>query len=80
MAPARTEQAEQARQSMTASAANISPRGPTAVPQGGLMRSIQNTTNQSQDKGIRVDKVEIHTAKPMSPLELENMVSMAVGS
>jgi TP901 family phage tail tape measure protein len=80
MAPARTEQADQARQSMTASAANISPRGPTAVPQGGLMRSIQNTTNQSQDKGIRVDKVEIHTAKPMSPLELENMVSMAVGS
>lgn len=80
MAPAKTEQADQARQRMTSDAASISPSKPTAVPQGGLLRSIQNTSNQSQDKNIRVDKVEIHTAKPMSPLELENMMSMAVGA
>lgn len=28
---------------------------------------------------MRVEKVEIHTAKPMSPLEMENMMAMAVG-
>jgi TP901 family phage tail tape measure protein len=73
------EQAEQARQRLGAGSASISPTGPTAVPQGGLLRSIQNTTNQNQNKGTHVEKVEIHTAKPMSPLELENMMSMAVG-
>jgi len=42
------------------------------------MSSIQNHS-QSQDRRIQVEKVEIHTSKPMTPLELENMVSMAVG-
>ncbi|MGP3790296.1 phage tail tape measure protein [Pseudomonas sp. B392_1p] len=56
---------------------SLSPTGPSAVPKGGLMSSIQNTTNQS--KGNHVEKVEIHTGKSMSPLEMEQMLSMAVG-
>ncbi|WP_395593296.1 phage tail tape measure protein [Pseudomonas sp. B26140] len=79
MAPAPTEQAEQARQKMAATTASISPTRPTAVPQGGLLRSIQNTTNsQTQNKGTHVENININTAKPMTPLEIENMMSMAV--
>ena len=79
MAPAPTEQAEQARQKMAATTASISPTRPTAVPQGGLLRSIQNTTNsQTQNKGTHVENININTAKPMTPLEIENMMGMAV--
>ncbi len=56
---------------------NLSPTSATAVPAGGLMTSIQN--NQNQSRGVHVEKVEIHTAKPMNPLEMENMISMAAG-
>ena len=78
--PPLSEQAEQARQRMTSgTSGGLSPMGPNAVPQGGLLRSIQNTTSQTQNKGMHVGKVEIHTSKPMTPLEMENMVSMAVG-
>lgn len=79
MAPAPTEQAEQARQKMAATTASISPARPSAVPQGGLLRSIQNNTNsQTQNKGTHVENININTAKPMTPLEIENMMSMAV--
>ncbi|MNJ40784.1 hypothetical protein D3C77_356850 [compost metagenome] len=81
-APAQEEspidQVERNRQRLAQAAPSVSPVRPTAVPQGGLMSSIQNTT-QNQDRGMRIEKVEIHTSKPMTPLELENMVSMAVG-
>ena len=80
MAPAPSEQAEQARQRMATTAASIAPTRATAVPQGGLLRSIQNNTNnQTQNKGTHVDTININTAKPMTPLEIENMMSMAVG-
>ena len=79
MAPAPTEQAEQARQRMSATTGSLSPTRPTAVPQGGLLRSIQNTNNQTQNKGTHVETLNINTAKPMTPLEVENMMSMAVG-
>jgi methylthioribose-1-phosphate isomerase len=79
MAPAPTEQAEQARQKMAATTASISPMRPTAVPQGGLLRSIQNTTNsQTQNKGTHVENINIRTDKPITSLEIENMMSMAV--
>ena len=79
LAPAPTEQADQARQKMAANTASISPARATAVPQGGLLRSIQNTTNQqTQNKGTHVENININTAKPMTPLEIENMMSMAV--
>jgi hypothetical protein len=71
--------ADEARKRMTGAVTSISPNGPTAVPPGGLLRSIQNSNTQTQSKVTHVDKVEIHNAKPMSPLELESMMSMAVG-
>ena len=64
---------------MSASTASLSPSRPTAVPQGGLLRSIQSTNNQTQNKGTHVETLNINTAKPMTPLEVENMMSMAVG-
>jgi len=75
-----TEQADRAQKAQATinnAIPSLSPQRATAVPPGGLLTSIQNTSNQ--DKGTRVEKVEIHTGKAMSPLELENMMSMAVG-
>ena len=69
--------AQKAQQTINAAIPSLSPSRPSAVPRGGLLTSIQNTS--SQDKAMRVEKVEIHTAKPMSPLEMENMMAMAVG-
>ena len=69
--------ADKAQQTINAAIPSLSPSRPSAVPRGGLLTSIQNTS--SQDKAMRVEKVEIHTAKPMSPLEMENMMAMAVG-
>ena len=49
------------------------------MPAGGLLRSIQNTTNTNQtQQGIHVENLTIKNDKPMTPLELENMVGMAV--
>ncbi|MBC3436748.1 phage tail tape measure protein [Pseudomonas sp. BW16M2] len=78
MASAPVEQLEQQRQRMTQTALNLSPASPTSVPQGGLMNQIQNTT-QTQDRRMHVEKVEINTSKAMNPLELEQMMAMAVG-
>ncbi|MGV6475023.1 phage tail tape measure protein [Azotobacter vinelandii] len=77
LAPPPTARAEQARERINAPLASLAPQRPGAVPPGGLLTSIQNTTHQN--RGTHVEKVEIHTGKPMSPLELENMLSMAVG-
>lgn len=71
-------QAEQSRQRLAQAAPSLSPDRPASVPQGGLMTRIQNTT-QAQDRRMHVDKVEIHTGKAMNPLELEQMMEMAVG-
>ncbi len=75
-----TEQADRAQKAQATinnAIPSLSPQRANAVPPGGLLTSIQNTSNQ--DKGTRVEKVEIHTGKAMSPLELENMLGMAVG-
>lgn len=72
------DQLERQRQRMTQTALNLSPASPTSVPQGGLMTQIQNTT-QAQDRRMHVEKVEINTSKAMNPLELEQMMAMAVG-
>jgi TP901 family phage tail tape measure protein len=81
MPPVSTEQAEQARQRMNGgtTSGGLSPMRPTAVPQGGLLRSIQNNNSQTQNKGTQVGTININTAKQMTPLEMENMMSMAVG-
>lgn len=73
------EQAERSRERLAQAAPSITPVRPNAVPQGGLMKQIQNNT-QSQDRRMHVEKVEINNgSKPMTPLELENMIGMAVG-
>lgn len=69
--------AQKAQETINAAIPSLSPQRPTAVPPGGLLTSIQNT--QTQNRGNHIEKVEIHTGKAMSPLELENMMSMAVG-
>ncbi len=74
------EQAEQTRQRLSPSAAGISPKTPSAVPPGGLLRSIQNTTtNNDQGKKTHIENVNINTSKPVTPLELENLMNMAAG-
>ncbi|AZD52207.1 Phage-related tail protein [Pseudomonas chlororaphis subsp. aurantiaca] len=70
--------AQKAQQTISGAIPSLSPTRPTAVPRGGLLASIQNNTN-NQDKGAKVGNVNIYTAKPMTPMEMENMVAMAVG-
>lgn len=70
--------AEKAQQTINAAIPSLSPTRPTAVPPGGLLTSIQNNSS-SQNKGTHVENVNIHTGKTMTPLEMENMVAMAVG-
>ena len=69
--------AQKAQQTINAAIPSLSPARPNAVPPGGLLTSIQNN-NGSQNKGTHVETLNINTAKPMTPLELENMMSMAV--
>ncbi|MGE1174793.1 phage tail tape measure protein [Pseudomonas sp. BW7P1] len=70
--------AQKAQQTINAAIPSLSPARPSAVPPGGLLTSIQNN-NSSQNKGTHVENVTINTGKPMTPLEMENMVAMAVG-
>lgn len=69
--------AQKARESINAAIPSLSPARPNAVPQGGLLTSIQNN-NSSQSNSKKAENVNIYTSKPMTPLELENMMSMAV--
>ncbi|MCU9048007.1 phage tail tape measure protein [Pseudomonas aeruginosa] len=75
--PQQAERGQQARQAINDAIPSLSPSRPSAVPPGGLLTSIQNTN--SLNKGTHVEKVEIHTSKPMSPLELESMLEMSAG-
>lgn len=72
------EQIERNRNGLAQLAPSVSPTSAASVPPGGLLSRIQNT-NQSQDRRINVDTVEIHTGQAMNPLELENMMSMTIG-
>ena len=69
--------AQKAQQTINSAIPSLSPARPNAVPPGGLLTSIQNN-NSSQNRGMHVEKVEIHNSKPMTQLEMENMVNMAV--
>lgn len=70
--------AQRAQQTINAAIPSLSPARPNAVPPGGLLTSIQNNTS-SQNRGMHVEKVEIHNSKPMTSLEMESMVAMSVG-
>ncbi|WP_421547670.1 phage tail tape measure protein [Pseudomonas sp. QD4] len=69
---------QKAQQTISGAIPSLSPARPNAVPPGGLLTSIQNN-NSSQNSGTRVENVNIHTGKAMTPLELENMMAMSVG-
>ena len=69
--------AQKAQQTINAAIPSLSPSRASAVPPGGLLTSIQNTS--SQNKGNHIEKVEIHTGKAMTPMEMENMLEMAAG-
>lgn len=69
--------AQKAQQTINAAIPSLSPSRPSAVPRGGLLTSIQNTSNQN--KGNSVENVNIYTNKPMTPLELEHMMAMGFG-
>jgi len=71
------ERARKAQQAINDAIPSLSPQRANAVPPGGLLTSIQNTSNQN--RGTHVEKVEIHTGKAISPLEIENMLQMAAG-
>lgn len=70
--------AQTTQQSINSAIPSLSPSRASAVPPGGLLSSIQNNTS-SQNKGTHVENLTIQNNKPMTPLEMENMVSMAVG-
>jgi len=70
--------AQKAQQTINSAIPSLSPTRPTAVPPGGLLTSIQNT-NSSQNKGVHVENMTIQNSNPMNPLEMENMMAMAVG-
>lgn len=67
--------AQRAQQTINAAIPSLSPNRATAVPPGGLLTSIQN--NATQNRGTHVEKVEIHTSKPMTTHELEGLMEMA---
>jgi TP901 family phage tail tape measure protein len=70
--------AQATQQSINSAIPSLSPTRASAVPPGGLLSSIQNNTS-SQNKGTHVENLTIQNSKPMTPLEMENMMSMAVG-
>ncbi|RRV08098.1 phage tail tape measure protein [Pseudomonas sp. v388] len=79
--PAQAEQGIEARKAVSANT-SISPTKPQAVPKGGLMQTFQNQMSAASPNGrppVHVEKIDIHNAKPMTPLEMENMLAMSVG-
>lgn len=67
--------AQRAQQTINAAIPSLSPHRATAVPPGGLLTSIQNSS--TQNKGTHVEKVEILTGKPMTAHDLEGILEMA---
>lgn len=67
--------AQRAQQTINAAIPSLSPSRATAVPPGGLLTRIQN--NATQNRGTHVEKVDIHTSKPMTAHELEGLLGMA---
>jgi len=67
--------AQRAQQTINAAIPSLSPTRATTVPPGGLLTSIQNTA--TQNRGTHVEKIEIHTNKPMTAHELEGLIGMA---
>lgn len=67
--------AQRAQQTINAAIPSLSPTRATSVPPGGFLTNIQNTA--TQNRGTHVEKIEIHTNKPMTAHELEGLMGMA---
>lgn len=69
---------QNAQQALSASVPSLAPTRPNAVPKGGLLSSIQNTSSQT-DSSRKVENVNIYNSQPMDAQRLEGMLEMAVG-
>lgn len=67
--------AQKAQQTINAAIPSLSPSRASAVPPGGLLTSIQNSS--TQNKGTHVENQNIYTNKPMTTHELQGLMEMA---
>ncbi|PUV67829.1 phage tail tape measure protein [Pseudomonas aeruginosa] len=73
--PQPMEGAEKARESINRAIPRLAPQQAASVPPGGFLRAIQNTN--TVNRGMRVEKVEIHTSKAPTAHDLEGLLEMA---
>ncbi|EIU3154825.1 phage tail tape measure protein [Pseudomonas aeruginosa] len=69
------EGAEKARESINTAIPRLAPQQAASVPPGGFLRAIQNTN--TVNRGMHVEKVEIHTSKAPTAHDLEGLLEMA---
>ncbi|WP_034085173.1 phage tail tape measure protein [Pseudomonas aeruginosa] len=69
------EGAEKARESINRAIPRLAPQQAASVPPGGFLRAIQNTS--TVNRGMHVEKVEIHTSKAPTAHDLEGLLEMA---
>ncbi|HEK1347512.1 TPA: phage tail tape measure protein [Pseudomonas aeruginosa] len=69
------EGAEKARESINRAIPRLAPQQAASVPPGGFLRAIQNTN--TVNRGMHVEKVEIHTSKAPTAHDLEGLLEMA---
>lgn len=73
--PQPMEGAEKARESINRAIPRLAPQQAASVPPGGFLRAIQNTN--TVNRGMHVEKVEIHTSKAPTAHDLEGLLEMA---
>ncbi|MFF6478822.1 phage tail tape measure protein [Pseudomonas aeruginosa] len=66
---------EKARESINRAIPRLAPQQAASVPPGGFLRAIQNTS--TVNRGMHVEKVEIHTSKAPTAHDLEGLLEMA---
>lgn len=69
------EAAKRAQQTINAAIPSLSPTRASAVPPGGLLTSIQNSS--TQNNGKQVENVNIYTNKPMTSHDLQGLMELA---
>lgn len=67
--------AQRAQQTINAAIPSLSPNRASAVPPGGLLTNIQNSS--TQNNGKQVETVNIYTNKPMTSHDLQGLMELA---
>ena len=67
--------AKKAEQTINRAIPSLSPSRSSAIPPGGLLTSIQNSS--TQDRGTRIENQNIYTNKPLTTHELEGLMERA---